>query len=125
MSQRFDPITGKVVPVFFHYAIPSVVGMLAATSAGIIDGIFIGNYVGASALLSHMDRKGSMVALLPSVQGFGQFIGPNISASVLGAGLGYGTMFVVSGSMALVAMVLYIGIFAYMHRRKPLAAEAA
>jgi putative MATE family efflux protein len=50
MTQRFDPITGKVMPVFFHYAIPSVVGMLAATSAGIIDGIFIGNYVGAPAL---------------------------------------------------------------------------
>jgi len=78
-----------------------------------------------SAMLSHMDRKGSMVALLPSVQGFGQFIGPNISASILGAGLGYGTMFAVSGSMALVAMVLYMGIFAYMHRRKPLAAETA
>ena len=50
MSRRFDPVTGKVVPVFFHYAIPSVIGMLAATSAGIIDGIFIGNYVGAPAL---------------------------------------------------------------------------
>ena len=50
MSHRFDPVTGKVVPVFFHYAIPSVIGMLAATSAGIIDGIFIGNYVGAPAL---------------------------------------------------------------------------
>jgi putative MATE family efflux protein len=50
MSKRFDPITGDVVPVFFHYAIPSVIGMLAATSAGIIDGIFIGNFVGAAAL---------------------------------------------------------------------------
>ena len=50
MTRRFDPVIGKVVPVFFHYAIPSVIGMLAATSAGIIDGIFIGNYVGAPAL---------------------------------------------------------------------------
>lgn len=50
MNKRFDPITGKVVPVFFHYAIPSVIGMLAATSAGIIDGIFIGNFAGAAAL---------------------------------------------------------------------------
>ena len=50
MSQRFDPITGDVIPVFFHYAIPSVIGMLAATSAGVIDGIFIGNFVGAPAL---------------------------------------------------------------------------
>ena len=50
MNHRFDPITGKVVPVFFHYVIPSVLGILAATSAGIIDGMFIGNFVGASAL---------------------------------------------------------------------------
>jgi len=73
-----------------------------------------------SAMMAHMDRKGSLVALLPSVQGFGQFIGPNISASILGAGLGYSTMFMVSGSMTLVAMVLYMGIFAYMHSRKPM-----
>jgi MATE family, multidrug efflux pump len=50
MSNKYDPITGRVVPVFFHYAIPSVIGMLAVTSAGIIDGIFIGNVVGATAL---------------------------------------------------------------------------
>ena len=78
-----------------------------------------------SAMMAHMDRKGSMVALLPSVQGFGQFIGPNISASILGAGLGYSTMFVVSGSMALVAMVLYMGIFAYMHSLKRVQAAEA
>jgi putative MATE family efflux protein len=50
MSRRFDPLTGEVIPVFFHYAVPSVLGMLAATSAGIIDGFFIGNYVGADSL---------------------------------------------------------------------------
>ena len=77
-----------------------------------------------SAMLSHMDRSGSLVALLPSVQGFGQFVGPNIAASIVGAGLGYGTMFVVSGSMALVALVLYIGVFVYMHRRQPILAAA-
>ena len=78
-----------------------------------------------SAMMAHMDRGGSLVALMPSVQGFGQFIGPNISASVLGAGMGYSTMFVVSGSMALVAMLLYSGVFFYMHRRQPVLAEAS
>ena len=77
-----------------------------------------------SATLSHMDRKGSLVALLPSVQAFGQFIGPNIAASILGAGLGYSIMFMVSGSMALVAMLLYAGIFTYMHKRPSVLAEA-
>jgi len=79
-----------------------------------------------SAMMAHMDRSGSLVALLPSVQGFGQFVGPNIAASIVGAGLGYSTMFLVSGSMALVALFLYLGVFAYMHSRKrALAAEAA
>ena len=72
-----------------------------------------------SAMVAHMDRSGSLVALLPSVQGFGQFIGPNIAASIVGAGLGYPIMFVVSGSMALVALVLYIGVSLYMNRREP------
>jgi predicted MFS family arabinose efflux permease len=77
-----------------------------------------------SAMLGHMDRKGSLVALLPSVQGFGQFIGPNIAASILGAGMGYSTVFLVSGSMALVALCIYVGIFFYMHRRSSVAIEA-
>lgn len=71
-----------------------------------------------SSMMGYMDRSGSLVALLPSVQGFGQFVGPNIAASILGAALGYSTMFLVSGSMALVAMAIYVGIFFYMHTRK-------
>ncbi len=77
-----------------------------------------------SSMMGYMDRSGSLVALLPGVQGFGQFIGPNIAASIIGAGLGYSTMFLVSGSMALVAMVIYGGIFFYMHRRKSARVEA-
>ena len=77
-----------------------------------------------SSLMGYMDRSGSLVALIPSVQGFGQFIGPNIAASIIGAGLGYGTMFLVSGSMALVGMAIYAGIFFYMHKRKSTQVEA-
>jgi Na+-driven multidrug efflux pump len=51
-TDNYNPITGEVIPVFVRYAIPSVIGMLAATSAGLIDGIFIGNFVGAAALAS-------------------------------------------------------------------------
>ncbi|MDA7848014.1 MATE family efflux transporter [Sulfurospirillum sp.] len=40
----------KISSVFFQYAIPSVLGMLAISSASIVDGLFVGNYVGASGL---------------------------------------------------------------------------
>lgn len=77
------------------------------------------------ATLSHMDRSGSFLALIPAVQGFGNGIGPNIAASVLGAGMGYGKMFLISASFALVAMFIYIGVLIYMHKRRPVTAEAA
>lgn len=40
----------KISSVFFQYSIPAVLGMLAISSAGIVDGFFIGNYVGDSGL---------------------------------------------------------------------------
>ncbi len=45
-----DMLQGNIVAVFFYHAIPNVLGMLAISSSGIVDGIFVGNYVGHSAL---------------------------------------------------------------------------
>lgn len=39
-------IKDKISSVFFQYSVPSVLGMLAISSANIVDGFFIGNYVG-------------------------------------------------------------------------------
>jgi putative MATE family efflux protein len=43
-------LAGPYWPVFFRYALPSVAGLLALTTANIVDGIFIGNFAGADAL---------------------------------------------------------------------------
>lgn len=43
-------LSGPCWPVFFRYALPSVAGLLALTTANIVDGIFIGNFAGADAL---------------------------------------------------------------------------
>ncbi len=45
-----DAVKSKTATVFMSYAIPSVLGMLAISSASIVDGFFVGNYVGASGL---------------------------------------------------------------------------
>lgn len=47
-----DMLQGNIAAVFFYYAIPNVLGMLAISSSGVVDGIFVGNYVGHSALAS-------------------------------------------------------------------------
>lgn len=50
-SRGDDPIlTGPAWPVFLRYALPSVAGLLALTTAHIVDGIFIGHFAGADAL---------------------------------------------------------------------------
>jgi predicted MFS family arabinose efflux permease len=77
-----------------------------------------------SAMISNMDRSGAMVALMPAVEGFGQFIGPHMGATILEREMGYGVLFKASGSMTVFAMLLYFGVFLYMHRNKRASAEA-
>ncbi|CAA0092084.1 Multidrug export protein MepA [BD1-7 clade bacterium] len=45
-----NPITNSPTKVFATYAIPAVLGMLAFSSVGIIDGLFMSHYIGSSAL---------------------------------------------------------------------------
>jgi len=45
-----ETITQNTRSVFIQYTIPSVLGMLAVSSAAVVDGFFVGNYVGASGL---------------------------------------------------------------------------
>lgn len=43
-------LTEAIPSLFLRYAVPAIIGLVAASSAGVIDGIFVGNYVGANAL---------------------------------------------------------------------------
>ncbi len=45
-----DPLRGNVKSVFWRYAIPEVIGLLAIWSAGLVDSIFLGHFVGPQAL---------------------------------------------------------------------------
>ncbi|WP_299004190.1 MATE family efflux transporter [uncultured Shewanella sp.] len=50
MSKTLDPLTSAPLPLFFRYAWPSILGLLAISTASIIDGMFVGHWVGADAL---------------------------------------------------------------------------
>jgi putative MATE family efflux protein len=49
-KKDLTPETGPKLRVFFHYVIPSVFGMIAMSSASVVDGVFIGQFAGAEAL---------------------------------------------------------------------------
>ncbi len=83
-------LDGPVVATFFKYLIPSLVGLIAMTSASLVDGIFIGNYVGVTALaavnliipiMTLIFGVGLMVSIGGSVRG-GKYLGEkNIAAA--------------------------------------------
>ena len=49
-AKEHNALEGGIAPTFFKYLIPSLAGLIAMTSASLVDGIFIGNYVGVTAL---------------------------------------------------------------------------
>lgn len=51
MSSTKNPaLSGAIVPTFFYYAVAAMVGLIAITTTSLVDGAFVGNYVGADAL---------------------------------------------------------------------------
>jgi predicted MFS family arabinose efflux permease len=119
---------GLFKPLFVSLVTMGIV--VAMPAAGITEILFAASIFGfmtlwtfidvyQSAMLSHMDRAGSLVALLPAVQGFGQFIGPYLAAWVLTDQLRYREMFLVSGSMAFIALALYVLVSLFVRRREP------
>jgi len=121
---------GLFKPLFISLIIMGVT--VAMPAAGITDVLFAVSIFGfmtlwtfidvyQSAMISHMDRGGSLVALMPAVQGFGQFIGPFLAAWVLTDQLRYREMFLVSGSMAFIALALYVLVSLYVRKRGPIA----
>lgn len=43
---------GAILPTFFYYMFASMLGLVAITTTSVVDGIFVGNYVGGDALAS-------------------------------------------------------------------------
>ncbi|MBF9014977.1 MULTISPECIES: MATE family efflux transporter [unclassified Oceanispirochaeta] len=85
MTKTFDLGKDPVGKIFTGYAIPGVLGMMAMSAAGIIDGIFIGRYVGTSALaaVNLINPIASLAIGLSIMIGVG---GATTAAAELGAG---------------------------------------
>lgn len=50
MARTNHALSSAVLPTFYRLWLPSLVGLLALSTANIVDGLFIGNFVGATAL---------------------------------------------------------------------------
>jgi len=57
--------------------------------------------------VANLDATGRFAALMPTAQGLGQIIGPNMAASMLALGAGYGDIFLLCTGASLAAFTVY------------------
>ncbi|MEM9531501.1 MAG: MFS transporter [Pseudomonadota bacterium] len=110
-----------------------IVAMLAAgiNNVNILISLFMFNFlwifvdVFQMATVANVDRTGRFSALMPGAQGLGQIIGPNMAASVLAWGLGYGGVFILCAAASLVALAIYLTMYLRLRGIAPALADAS
>lgn len=85
--------------------------------------IFVDIY--QAATIANVDRSGRFPALIPAAQGLGNFLGPNMAASVLAFGLGYNGVFYLSGAASITAMLIYLYMYLKLKKKIPALADAS
>lgn len=104
-----------------------VVGMLSGgiTSMNVIVSVFMFNFlwifidVYQMSTVALIDPKGTFSSLIVGAQGLGQIVGPNIAGSILGAKLGYGTVFIMCAIAASTGMLIYIVMYTRLRKVVP------
>lgn len=84
-SQSFDELTHKnIKPLLWQYALPAIIGTVVNTLYNIIDGVFIGHWIGTEAL----SGLGVVLPIMNIIAAIGMLVGIG-SASRLSISLGY------------------------------------
>jgi predicted MFS family arabinose efflux permease len=85
--------------------------------------IFVDIY--QAATIANVDRSGRFLAMMPAAQGLGNFLGPNIAASVLAIGFGYPGIFIMCATASIMAMLVYLYMYLMLRRKIPALADAS
>jgi len=85
--------------------------------------IFVDIY--QAATIANVDRSGRFPALIPAAQGLGNFLGPNLAASVLAFSFGYNGIFVLCGAASITAMLVYLYMYLALKKTIPALADAS
>lgn len=130
LSNRYGLARPLLVTLVCHAII---VGMLAGgiNNVNIMISMFSFNFlwifvdVYQYATIANVDHSGRFQALMPAAQGLGQILGPNIAATVLAFGLGYGGVFIMCAMASSSAMLIYLAMYLRLRARIPALADAS
>jgi predicted MFS family arabinose efflux permease len=85
--------------------------------------IFVDIY--QAATIANVDHSGRFPAMIPAAQGLGNFLGPNIAASVLAWNFGYNGVFILCAMASIGAMLVYLYMYLMLKKTIPALADAS
>jgi predicted MFS family arabinose efflux permease len=85
--------------------------------------IFVDIY--QAAAIANVDHSGRFLALIPAAQGLGNFLGPNIAASVLAWNFGYNGVFILCAMASIAAMLVYLYMYLMLKKTIPALADVS
>ncbi len=134
VSTKFSNRLGLARPLLVTLVCQAIiVGMLAngINNVNIMISLFSFNFlwilvdVYQFATVANVDHSGRFQALMPAAQGLGQILGPNLAATVLAFGFGYGGVFVMCALASVTAMLIYLAMYLRLRVRLPALADAS
>ena len=130
ISNRF----GLAKPLLVTLIVQAIIVLMLANginNTNVIISMFTFNFcwifvdVYQLATIANIDHSGRFAALMPGAQGLGQIIGPNMAASILALGLGYGGVFVMCACASIVAFAIYLLMYLRLRKLTPALADAS
>jgi predicted MFS family arabinose efflux permease len=85
--------------------------------------IFVDIY--QAATIANVDHSGRFPAMIPAAQGLGNFLGPNIAASVLAWNFGYNGVFIMCAMASIAAMLVYLYMYLMLKKTIPALADVS
>jgi predicted MFS family arabinose efflux permease len=130
LSNRYGLARPLLVTLVFQ---ASIVLMLTfgITNATVAVSMFFFNFcwifvdIYQAATIANVDRSGRFPALIPAAQGLGNFLGPNIAASVLAWNFGYNGVFIMCAVASIAAMLVYLYMYLMLKKSIPALADAS
>lgn len=130
LSNRYGLSRPLLVTLIFQAAIV-VMLVTGINNVNVAISMFMFNFcwvfvdIYQAATIANVDRSGRFPALIPAAQGLGNFLGPNMAASVLAFGLGYNGVFILCGAASIIAMLVYLYMYLTLKKTIPALADAS
>ena len=130
LSNRYGLARPLLVTLVFQAGIV-VMLTFGITNATVAISMFFFNFcwifvdIYQAATIANVDRSGRFPAMIPAAQGLGNFLGPNIAASVLAWNFGYNGVFIMCAVASIAAMLVYLYMYLMLRKSIPALADAS